>query len=108
MATPGRHSKCRTLRGIVSRRPPSGSVPPSVVLEEAINVKRNRSGAAISVLTAAALVLSGCSKQHSALAYANGARVDCGGAKAITASGSSAQANAMTAFIAAFNTALCL
>jgi phosphate transport system substrate-binding protein len=105
VATPGRHSKCRTLGGIVSRRPPSGSVPPSVVLEEAINVKRNRSGAAISVLTAAALVLSGCSKPHSALAYANGARVDCGGAKAITASGSSAQANAMTAFIAAFNTA---
>jgi phosphate transport system substrate-binding protein len=68
-------------------------------------VKRNRTGAAISVLTAAALVLSGCSKPHTTLAYASGARVDCGGKQAITASGSSAQANAMTSFIAAFNTA---
>ncbi|WP_077086276.1 phosphate ABC transporter substrate-binding protein PstS [Mycobacterium rhizamassiliense] len=68
-------------------------------------MKRNRPGAAISVLTAAALVLSGCSKPHSALAYASGARVDCGGKQAITASGSSAQANAMTAFIAAFTKA---
>ena len=68
-------------------------------------MKRNRAGAAVSVLTAAALVLSGCSKPHTALAYASGARVDCGGKQAITASGSSAQANAMTQFIAAFNKA---
>ncbi|HEY0226360.1 MAG TPA: phosphate ABC transporter substrate-binding protein PstS [Mycobacterium sp.] len=68
-------------------------------------MKRNRPGAAISVLTAAALLLSGCSKPHTALAYASGARVDCGGKQAITASGSSAQANAMTSFIAAFNKA---
>jgi phosphate transport system substrate-binding protein len=69
-------------------------------------VKRNRPSAALGVLTAAALLLSGCSSQpHTALAYTNGARVDCGGAKAITASGSSAQANAMKSFVAAFNTA---
>jgi phosphate transport system substrate-binding protein len=68
-------------------------------------VKRNRAGAALSVLSAVALVLSGCSKPHTAMAYANGARVDCGGKQSITASGSSAQANAMTAFIAAFNKA---
>lgn len=65
-------------------------------------MKHNRPAAAISVLTATALVLSGCSKPHTSLSYANGARVDCGGKQDIAASGSTAQANAMKRFVDAY------
>jgi phosphate ABC transporter phosphate-binding protein len=75
------------------------------VLEEAINVKRNRSSAAISLLGAGALALSACSNSHATLAYAAGAKVDCGGKQALTASGSTAQANAMQKFIDAYRNA---
>jgi phosphate transport system substrate-binding protein len=68
-------------------------------------VKRNRPAAALSLLAAAALVVSGCGKPHSALAYANGSRVDCGGKQDITASGSTAQANAMKQFVDAYSKA---
>jgi phosphate transport system substrate-binding protein len=51
------------------------------------------------------MVLSGCSNSHATLAYAAGAKVDCGGKQAITASGSTAQANAMTRFVAAYSKA---
>jgi phosphate transport system substrate-binding protein len=57
------------------------------------------------LLAAAALVVSGCGKPHSALAYANGSRVDCGGKQDITASGSTAQANAMKQFVDAYSKA---
>ncbi|HYB39718.1 MAG TPA: substrate-binding domain-containing protein, partial [Mycobacterium sp.] len=76
---------------------------PSVVLKEAINVKHHRPGAAISLLAAGALVLSACT--HTIPPNAGGARVECGGKQALTASGSSAQANAMTRFISAYRTA---
>jgi phosphate ABC transporter phosphate-binding protein len=75
------------------------------VLEEAINMKRNRSSAGISLLAAAALALSACSNSHATLAYAAGAKVDCGGKQALTASGSTAQANAMQKFIDAYRNA---
>lgn len=68
-------------------------------------MKRNRPAAALSLLAAAALVVSGCGKPHSALAYANGSRVDCGGKQDITASGSTAQANAMKQFVDAYSKA---
>jgi phosphate transport system substrate-binding protein len=75
------------------------------VPEEATNVKRNRPAAALSLLAAAALVVSGCGKPHTGLAYANGSRVDCGGKQDITASGSTAQANAMKQFVDAYSKA---
>jgi phosphate transport system substrate-binding protein len=68
-------------------------------------VKRNRPAAAVSLLAAAALVVSGCGKPHTALAYANGSRVDCGGKQDIAASGSTAQANAMKQFVDAYSKA---
>jgi phosphate ABC transporter phosphate-binding protein len=75
------------------------------VLEEAINMKRNRSSAAVSLLAAGALALSACSNSHATLAYAAGAKVDCGGKQTLTASGSTAQANAMNKFIDAYRNA---
>jgi phosphate transport system substrate-binding protein len=75
-------------------------------LKGATIVKRKRSGAAIGVLAAGALVLSGCSNaSHETLAYTKGAKVNCGGKQAIAASGSTAQANAMIRFINAYTKA---
>ncbi len=68
-------------------------------------MKRNRPAVAVSLLAAAALVVSGCGKPHTALAYANGSRVDCGGKQDIAASGSTAQANAMKQFVDAYSKA---
>jgi phosphate ABC transporter phosphate-binding protein len=75
------------------------------VLEEAINVNRNRSSAAISLLAAGAMALTACSNSHATLAYAAGAKVDCGGKQSLAASGSTAQANAMNKFIDAYRNA---
>ncbi len=72
---------------------------------EAINVMHNRSAATMSLLTAAAVALSACSNSHATLAYAAGAKVDCGGKQVLTASGSTAQANAMTKFVDAYRKA---
>jgi phosphate transport system substrate-binding protein len=74
-------------------------------LKEAINVKHKRSAAAVSLLAAGAMMLSACSNSHATLAYAAGAKVDCGGKQALAASGSTAQANAMTRFVAAYSKA---
>ena len=69
-------------------------------------MKHARSAAAVSLLAAAAMVVSaGCSNSHATLAYANGAKVDCGGKQTLAASGSTAQANAMTKFIDAYRKA---
>ncbi|GAB4905974.1 hypothetical protein MAHJHV27_32380 [Mycobacterium avium subsp. hominissuis] len=69
-------------------------------------MKLNRFGAVLSVLSAGALVLSGCgSDNNGAGAGAGGSsssKVSCGGKKALKASGSTAQANAMTRFVNAF------
>ncbi|MGE2813979.1 phosphate ABC transporter substrate-binding protein PstS [Mycobacterium heidelbergense] len=68
-------------------------------------MKHKRSAAAVSVLAAGAIALTACSNSHATLAYAAGAKVDCGGKQALAASGSTAQAHAMTRFVAAYTKA---
>ncbi len=69
-------------------------------------VKLNRSGAALSLLAAAALLGSACSRNSSPPPpYAGSTKVDCGGKQSLNASGSTAQANAMTRFISAYQKA---
>ncbi|MDT5012828.1 MAG: phosphate transport system substrate-binding protein [Mycobacterium sp.] len=77
-------------------------------------MKLNTIGAAVGVLAASSLVLSACgsdntsSSSGSSGSSANGspaAKVDCGGKKTLKSSGSSAQANAMTRFVNAFEQA---
>jgi hypothetical protein len=62
-----------------------------VLPEEAINLKHSPLAAAIGLLAAGAVVLSGCSVERTTLAYASEATVECGGEKILTGSGSSAQ-----------------
>jgi phosphate transport system substrate-binding protein len=71
-------------------------------------LKLNRSGAAVSLLAACALVFTACSNGSNASSSAAGAgavKVDCGGKQSLKASGSTAQANAMTQFVGAFQKA---
>jgi phosphate transport system substrate-binding protein len=63
-------------------------------------VKFNRSGAALSLLTASALVLSGCGSNTSGSDAS--AKVDCGGKKELIASGATAQENAIEQFAYAY------
>jgi phosphate transport system substrate-binding protein len=67
-------------------------------------MKHSRLVGALSLLAAGAVVLSGCSMPHTGVAYAS-VVVTCGGKPALTASGSTAQANAMTRFISAYGKA---
>jgi phosphate transport system substrate-binding protein len=64
-------------------------------------MKHSRLVAAISLLAAGAVVLSGCEVPHTNTAYAS-VVVNCGGKPAISASGSTAQADAMKRFISAY------
>ncbi len=57
----------------------------------------HRFGAALSLLAAGALVLSGCSHTNS-----SSAQVDCGGKKALKDAGSTAQENAIEQFVYAY------
>jgi phosphate transport system substrate-binding protein len=76
-------------------------------------LKLNRFGAALSVLAAGALILSGCGSDKNASNGAGGSsttgqlpvKVNCGGKKTLRASGSTAQVNAMTRFVNAFEQA---
>jgi phosphate ABC transporter phosphate-binding protein len=73
-------------------------------------LKLNRFGAALGVLASAALVLSGCGSENNASGGgasggASAEKVSCGGKQTLKASGSTAQANAMTRFIKAFQQA---
>ena len=71
-------------------------------------MKLNTCGTALSLLAAAALVLSACSgggNASSAEWDAGSVKVDCGGKKELKASGSTAQANAMPRFVSAFEKA---
>ncbi|MGZ4577072.1 MAG: substrate-binding domain-containing protein, partial [Mycobacterium sp.] len=73
-------------------------------------MKLNRFGAALSVVTAGALALSGCGSDNnasggSATSGSSLGKVSCGGKKTLKASGSTAQANAMTRFVNAFEQA---
>ena len=64
------------------------------------------SGVAISLLAAGTLVLSSCSSDSEASsAESDTVKVDCGGEQTLTASGSTAQANAMTGFVETFEKA---
>ncbi|MFY9920514.1 MAG: phosphate ABC transporter substrate-binding protein PstS [Mycobacterium sp.] len=69
-------------------------------------MKAKRSGAALSLLAAGALLLSACGSDNNASSGSGGgseeSASDCGGKEALKASGSSAQANAMTRFINAY------
>jgi phosphate transport system substrate-binding protein len=71
-------------------------------------VTLKRCGAALTLAAAAALILSACSSDSNASSAAQEAgavKVDCGGKKDLKASGSTAQANAMTRFVTAFEEA---
>ena len=76
-------------------------------------MKLNRSGVAVSLLAAGALLLAGCGSDNNAPSSggsASGAAggesgVQCGGKPTLKSSGSTAQANAMTRFVAAFESA---
>ncbi|WP_231639490.1 phosphate ABC transporter substrate-binding protein PstS [Mycobacterium sp. Marseille-P9652] len=68
-------------------------------------MKLNRPAAVMRLLAAGALALSACSTSHATLPYTAGAKVECGGKQTLVASGSTAQANAMTKFIEAYHKA---
>jgi phosphate transport system substrate-binding protein len=57
------------------------------------------------MLAAAVVAASGCSNARATLPYASGAKVECGGKQTVTASGSTAQAQAIKRFIEAFHKA---
>ena len=71
-------------------------------------MKAKRTGAALSMLAAGALLLSACGSDNNTASSESGdgsgsaPAGDCGGKEALKASGSSAQANAMTRFINAY------
>jgi phosphate transport system substrate-binding protein len=66
-----------------------------------------RSSAALSLLTATVLVfwVSACAKEKSTPSYATETKVECGGKQTLRASGSTAQANAITRFVKAYEKA---
>ena len=65
----------------------------------------NRSRAVLGLLTVGVLALSGCGADTNPVTYAGSTNVDCGGKQSLTASGSTAQANAMTQFVDAYQKA---
>ena len=73
-------------------------------------MKLNRFGAALSILTTGAVMLSACGSDKNATGGSTttgtpSAKVACGGKPILKASGSTAQANAMTRFVKAFEQA---
>ena len=70
-----------------------------------MRISLKRSSGALSLLAATLLVLSACAKEKIVPTYATAARVDCGGKQTLKASGSTAQANAMTRFVKAYEKA---
>ncbi|MCV7377928.1 phosphate ABC transporter substrate-binding protein PstS [Mycobacterium alsense] len=75
-------------------------------------MKLNRFGAVLGILASGAMVVSGCGNDNNASGggASNGSgastgKVSCGGKNTIKASGSTAQANAMTRFVNAFEQA---
>ncbi|MDY6871523.1 MAG: phosphate ABC transporter substrate-binding protein PstS [Actinomycetota bacterium] len=80
-------------------------------------MKPNRSGVALGLLAASALFLSACGSDNNASSGAGGdegtggtagdtaAGIECAGKESLKASGSSAQANAVTRFVNAYETA---
>jgi phosphate transport system substrate-binding protein len=59
----------------------------------------------LSLLAVTVLVLPACAKEKTMPSYATAAKVECGGTQTLRASGSTAQANAMTRFIKSYEKA---
>src|SRR5246500_3713854 len=77
------------------------------VVFEGIELKLNRFGAVLSILGAGVVMLAACGSDHnstggSATTARSSAKVTCGGKPTLKASGSTAQGNAMTRFVKAF------
>ncbi len=70
-----------------------------------MSISVKRASGALSLLAVTVLVLSACAKENSTPSYASAAKVDCGGKQTLKASGSTAQANAMTRFVQAYEKA---
>jgi phosphate transport system substrate-binding protein len=70
-----------------------------------MRISLKRSSVALTLLAAILLVLSGCAKYKVVPPYATATKVECGGKQTLKASGSTAQANAMTRFVKAYETA---
>ena len=70
-----------------------------------MHISLKRSSAALSLLAVTVLVLSACGSEKSIPSYATAAKVVCGGKQTLKGSGSTAQANAMTQFIIAYQKA---
>ena len=70
-----------------------------------MSIALKRSSAALSLLAAISLMLSACASEKATPSYATTAKVDCGGKQTLKASGSTAQANAMTRFVKAYEKA---
>jgi phosphate transport system substrate-binding protein len=76
-------------------------------------VKPNRIGVAVSIFAAGALMLSGCGSDNNTSSSGNtsggeggsASGIDCSGKESLKASGSSAQANAITRFVTAYESA---
>jgi phosphate transport system substrate-binding protein len=73
--------------------------------DRSIHIKPIRTAAAIGILAAVVLVFSACGKQANTPPYVATAKVECGGKQSLTASGSTAQDNAMKQFITAYEKA---
>jgi phosphate transport system substrate-binding protein len=69
-----------------------------------MTISLNRSATA-AVVAAAVLLLSGCGSDQAVPTYAGSAKVECGGKDTLTASGSTAQANAMKLFVEVYEKA---
>ncbi|KRE26529.1 phosphate-binding protein [Mycobacterium sp. Soil538] len=73
-------------------------------------MKAKRTGAALSMMAAGAMLLSACGSDNNTASSGgssgsgSASASDCGGKKALKSSGSSAQANAMTRFVNAYET----
>jgi phosphate transport system substrate-binding protein len=85
-----------------------GRCPPTLNLSRSY-VKANRTGAALSLVAAGALLLSACGSDNNtstgtSASGSSPAASACGGKEALKSSGSSAQANAMTRFVTAYET----
>jgi phosphate transport system substrate-binding protein len=75
-----------------------------------IELKLNRFGVVLGILATGAVMLSACGSDHnatggSATTGTSSAKVTCGGKPTLKASGSTAQGNAMTRFVKAFEQA---
>jgi phosphate transport system substrate-binding protein len=83
-----------------------GPAPSVYLIAQRSFVKAKRSGAALSLLAAGAMLLSACGSDNNTSSGSGDtgseATGDCGGKESLKASGSSAQANAMTRFINAY------